>query len=186
MNNHIRKIYIRKLSSKIFDHIFGKLTNKAKIHNAFPFTEGLKKKGDTIPSNPYDSCTPDGLCITEFDEAESLIDYNDNNNNGTNVNEPMYYCSTVTIPDDEQIYIEKNEVKANQIILSDKMPINELNFKESSLIENGFSSPISQEQTNYIHLSDSNYYNDCNYLPAIHDVYENWPVYGFYTNQLGC
>ena len=178
MNSHIGKKYIGKLFNKIFkNHVFVKLTNVAEIHNGFKFTEGLNV--DTIPFYPNDSCTAGGIYFTEFDKIELWIDYNDNNNDGTNVNEPMCYCRTITIPDDAQVYIEKDKVKADKIILGNRISISELNFKESNLVENGFMSPIAEEPTNEMHLSES-------YSPAVYDVYENWSAFELYKNQIGC
>nr|QBK88685.1 MAG: hypothetical protein LCMiAC01_03630 [Mimivirus LCMiAC01] len=149
MQKHIGKVYAGKLFNKLFkDTILVKFTNEAEIHNGFKFEKGLNV--DSIPFNPYGSCTPGGIYITEFDNAELWIDYNDNNNNSDN--EPMHYCWTVTIPDDAQVYIEEDKLKADQIILSNRIPIDDLDFKEENLVENGFSAPIAKELPGGIYL----------------------------------
>ena len=159
MNKHIGKVYIGKLFNKIFkNNIFVKLTNMAEIHNGFQFIEGLNV--DVIPFNPTNSCTAGGIYFTEFDKIELWIDYDDNNK--TNVNSHMYYCRTVTIPDDAQVYIEKDKVKTDKIILGSRISIDKLN-----LVENGLMSQISEQIDDY-------------------DVYENWSAFYLYKYQIGC
>ena len=104
----------KDFNKKYHNTNFIKLTNKEGIHNKFEFKEGLNI--DFITFNPYGECEPGGIYFCEFDKSGEWINYN-------NVIGVMYYYYEVIIPDDAQLYEEKNKFKSDKLILINKQVI---------------------------------------------------------------
>lgn len=82
-----------------------KLTNSSEIHNDFQYKTGLNI--DTVWFNPYGSCSPGGIYITEEENIACWVD-------------GMVYYRKVTIPDNAKVYIENNSLKVDKVILSER------------------------------------------------------------------
>ncbi len=96
---------------------FYKLTNEKEIHNGFIYSDGLNV--DTIPFNSEKICTPGGLYFTEYAKIYMWINYNC---------ELMQWVREVTIPQDALVCVEDDGFKANKIILSQRIPLKDLNI----------------------------------------------------------
>jgi hypothetical protein len=111
--NTEQKIYNGvKFNEKYPNTEFYKIINNKLIHNNFEFKHGLNI--DTIPFNPKDECSPGGIYFSEKSKLPIYFGYG-------------IYVVKVSIPDDAQVYIEKDKFKADKIIL---------NLNNKILIEN--------------------------------------------------
>ena len=99
--------------NKIFKgKIFVKLTNKSENHNEYQFETGLNI--DKLPFNPKGECQPGGIYFCLREDLSLWLNYN---------SEPMFYVRSVRIPDDAEVWIEKNKFKADRVILGDRKKI---------------------------------------------------------------
>jgi hypothetical protein len=110
------------LSGKVFNKKFAgirfvKLTNKKENHNGFQFKTGLNI--DTIKFNPRGQCRSGGIYFCELDKIGLWVIY------GRDIFDCQFCVNyrKVTIPDDAQVYVEKNKFKTNKIILGEKESI---------------------------------------------------------------
>ena len=94
-----------------------KLTNKTEIHNGFQFKTGLNE--DIIPFDPTGECKPGGIYFTDIGNIPIWLEY------GYIV---MKYCRTVTLPPDCRVYIEENKIKADKMILGERVEIKDLPY----------------------------------------------------------
>ena len=81
---------------------FYKIINAELTHHNFKFIDGLNI--DTIPFNPTNECSPGGIYFSEKSKIYKYFYYG-------------IYIIKVSIPDDAQVYIEKDKFKADKIIL---------------------------------------------------------------------
>ena len=95
--------------------IFYKLTSESENHNSFQFRTGLNI--DTIMFNPTGKCQRGGLYFTDEENQPEWLDYK---------YEPMIYIRLVRIPNEARVWIERNGYKADQLILEEKVKIEEL------------------------------------------------------------
>ncbi len=114
------------LSGKEFNEKFTgrqmvKLTNESEIHNNYKFKTGLNV--DTIPFRPLGSCRAGGIYFCLFDHLNYFLNYN---------GEFMFYVRFVTIPDNAQVWVEFSKFKADQLILSDRQKIIDLDIWSNS------------------------------------------------------
>ena len=94
------------------DKKFYKVLNNSLCHYDFAYTAGLNV--DTQPFNPYSTCSKGGLYFCEEEHLDLyLFSYGS-------------ICATVSIPDNALVYKEDTKYKANQLILHNIQPINEL------------------------------------------------------------
>ena len=94
------------------DKKFVKVLNDSLCHYDFTYTAGLNV--DTQPFNPSSTCSKGGLYFCEEEHLHLyLFSYGS-------------ICATVSIPDNALVYKEDTKYKANQLILHDIQPINEL------------------------------------------------------------
>jgi hypothetical protein len=97
------------------DYKFVKLTKETEIHNGFQFQTGLNI--DHVKFNPAGSCSPGGIYFTDYNKYILWLSYG---------NKSMYWMRGVHVPNDAQVYVEKNKFKADKIILDERRPIGEL------------------------------------------------------------
>jgi hypothetical protein len=86
------------------DSTLVKLFTRNKVHNDMEFKLGLNT--DPLPFNPIGSCKRGGIYFVEKQNYERWVQYK---------NKVMRYFSLVVIPDDAQVYIEKDKFKADKI-----------------------------------------------------------------------
>ena len=82
--------------------VFYKVLRSDLMHHGFKYQLGLNV--DTNPFNPSGSCQNGGLYFTNIKHLFEFLDYGQQ-------------IAFVEIPDNSQIYIEKDKFKANQIII---------------------------------------------------------------------
>lgn len=97
-----------------------KLTTADLHHNSMVFQEGLNV--DPIPFSPSDYCSPGGIYFCDIDYFDSWLYYAEN---------IMVYYYDVIVPDDARVYVEKQKMKADKIILQTRHLVCEL-FKTNS------------------------------------------------------
>lgn len=118
----IGKIYTaQEFKQKFKDTVFIKLTNVDKNHNGFQYQTGLNK--DPIPFNSHNSGQSGGLYFCALDKLVDWLDYSD---------KPLPYIRVVSFPDNAMIYEEQHTFKADQLILSEKSKIKELDIWKDS------------------------------------------------------
>lgn len=122
-----KRYYMKKLLGKDFNNIFSiltsklmliKLTNIDEVHNGFKFKDGLNV--DTILFNPTGVCRSGGFYFTDVNNFAFWLNYDSS--------DPMEYARVVQIPDDALVYIEDNKIKADKLILLERMRIVDLPF----------------------------------------------------------
>ena len=116
-NNSLNNFSGVTLSGKKFNELFAgkkffKLTNEEENHNNYQFKTGLNI--DKIPFDDQCECCPGGIYFTEKSKKSRWTKY------GSAV---MKYERAVIIPDDAQVHIENNKVKADRLILGDRKPL---------------------------------------------------------------
>ena len=92
-----------------------KLTNPTENHNGFQFKTGLNVDHEKF--EPTGGCKPGGIYFTDIDNLSHWLRYNHTD---------MKYCRYVSLLPDSQIYIEDAKMKADKIILSDRIDISDL------------------------------------------------------------
>ena len=97
---------------------FYKILNDNAAHNNYQFINGLNI--DPVEFNPIDECSAGGFYFTEFNKIGCWLHYDYN----------LKYIVEVTIPDDAQVYVEKNKFKADKFILdlNNKIQIEDFDF----------------------------------------------------------
>ena len=85
---------------------FIKMLNNEERHNGMQYKTGLNK--DTVPFNGSGRCSDGGLYFSKLSKCNLYMDH------GT-------IMRLVTIPDDAMVYIEGNKFKADMIILSERV-----------------------------------------------------------------
>ena len=118
----ISDYYGKEISGEKFCKLFPnlseklvKLTNEKENHNGFQFKTGLNE--DTIPFNPTDECKKGGIYFTDINNISNWLYYN---------GDVMKYCRPVTLPSDCRVYVERGKIKADKIILDDRVEIKDL------------------------------------------------------------
>lgn len=99
-----------------------KLTTADLNHNGMVFQEGLNV--DPIPFSPFDECSPGGIYFCDIAYFDSWLYYAKN---------IMVYYYDVIVPDDARVYVEKQKMKADKIILQTRHLVCEL-FKNDSAL----------------------------------------------------
>jgi hypothetical protein len=112
------------LFGKVFNRInkgklFVKLTNREENHNGFQFKTGLNV--DTVPFNSLE-CSAGGIYFIEEKDMAAWVRYRSMN---------MVYYRYVSLPEDSIVYIGKCKYKADKMILSEKMGIDEQVYLEA-------------------------------------------------------
>ena len=93
-----------------------KLTNWSEAHHGHRFVTGLNQ--DRVPFNPTGQCRPGGIYGCALADLSEWLCYD---------GQEMYYCRSVTIPDDAQVYVENHhKFKADRLVLGEPVPIAEL------------------------------------------------------------
>jgi hypothetical protein len=107
----------KEFNQDINGHQFVKLTNSSEIHHSYQFQTGLNI--DSIPFDPRGECRPGGIYFCSLDQLSLWLDY---------APDPMFYVRFVTLPNDAQVWIEKDKFKADRLILSDRVKIADLDI----------------------------------------------------------
>src|SRR5579872_2345629 len=116
--NLVGKTMTGKQFNKIFKKTkFVKMTNMDENHNGYKFKDGLNI--DTSPFYPYDECTKGGIYFTDFKKRYTWFYY------WTTL---MKHIRKVTIPNDAQVYVEKDKFKADKIFLGPKKVISKKDY----------------------------------------------------------
>ena len=93
---------------------FYKFIRKDRTHRGYVYRLGLNV--DTKPFYPFGTCTEGGLYFTDIRNIMEYYGYGS-------------YIGIITLPDDSQVYVEKNKFKA------DKLVVSELLDNETSVLE---------------------------------------------------
>lgn len=123
-DHDIAKFRCRVLSGEDFKGLFPilheklfKLTNEEENHNSLQFKTG--ENIDFLDFNPVGECQKGGIYFTDLDNIPCWVHYN---------GKDMKYCRPVKLSDECSVYIENNKIKANEIILEDRVEISDLPF----------------------------------------------------------
>lgn len=116
MNSYIGKtISGAEFNKLIGDEPMIKFTTETENHNGFQFKTGLNI--DNRPFYNKGSCKQGGIYFTSLYYFHTWVTYG---------SKKCVHYRYVTVPDDARIYIEQYKIKADKIVLSDRMPFNSL------------------------------------------------------------
>ena len=105
----------KQFNSFYHNQIFVKLTNQSENHHACHFQTGLNT--DPMPFDPQGDCQPGGIYFCLMEKIPMWLNYS---------SQSMIYSRLVTIPDDAQVWVEKDKFKADKIILGERQEISDL------------------------------------------------------------
>ena len=122
---------------------FYKILKEDCVHNGYQFVNGLNI--DPVSFNPEGKCSKGGFYFTEYNKIAHWLYYT----------EDLTYIAEVIIPDDAQVYIEKDKFKADKFIinLNNKIDIKDHecwtnnNFCKIAIQQNGLALQFVKEQT---------------------------------------
>jgi hypothetical protein len=115
---HLKQVLTGKKLNELFPKTrFIKLTNIVENHNGFRFKTGLNI--DDKKFNPNKECGPGGIYFTDIDNLPYWTCY------GHRYTE-MKYCRVVTLLPRSKVYIEDRKLKADRLILSERIEISDL------------------------------------------------------------
>jgi len=110
LDQYVGKVLSGEELVKLLDGmLLVKFMNNDDVHHGMTYQTGLNT--DILEFNPNGKCSEGGLYFTTLsDMYNHITSYGD-------------YMRYVTLPDDAEIYVEKNKMKSKQIILSEKVLI---------------------------------------------------------------
>ncbi len=110
-------LYGKQFNEKFNECKMVKLTNTNENHNHYQFKTGLNV--DHLPFKPKGECQAGGIYFCSFDKLNQWLHYSER---------PMFYIRLVTIPEDAFVWVENDKFKADQLILSDRQLISDLDI----------------------------------------------------------
>ena len=97
-----------------------KFFNMEELHNGYQYTKGLNK--DPNPFHPLGECEKGGFYFfvgkVDIDLVEGYVNFD------------ISHKRKVSIPDDAQVYVERNKCKSDKLVIRDRLELSNEEFVE--------------------------------------------------------